>query len=113
QLDVEMPVSALHVGKYAAHAQLLDGSGGVVSQTTVPFARPEEPDWWANRERYGAEPEVPQPWSPIAWDSHTAKVWGREITFGESALPEKIVVLGHDILAAPVRLELRAGSTVA
>src|SRR5439155_6501691 len=40
-------------------------------------------------------------------------VWGREITFGESPLPEKIVVLGQDILAAPVRLELRTGDKVA
>ena len=113
QADIEVSVSALPVGKYTAHVQLLDASAGVLSETAVPFARREEPDWWANRERYGTQPEVPQPWSPIVWDGRTAKVWGREITFGESPLPEKIVVLGQDILAAPVRLELKTGDKVA
>ena len=66
QADIEVSVSALPVGKYTAHLQLLDASAGVLSETAVPFARREEPDWWANRERYGTQPEVPPPWSPMS-----------------------------------------------
>lgn len=108
--DVEVRVRTLPASRdYRGHVELLDAAGKVISEAWAPFKRPPEPDWWVNREKYGAEPEVPPPWTPIEWRDGAAKVWGRTLTFGGSPLPKQIVNQGREILAAPVRLELTAG----
>lgn len=105
--DVEVSVKGLPAGRdYKGHVELLDAEGRVLSAAWAPFKRPAEPDWWVNRDKYGAQPEVPPPWTPIEWRDGAAKVWGRTIVFGDAPLPKQIVVKGEEILAAPIRLEL-------
>ena len=108
--DLEVSVENLPVGHdYKAHVQLLDAAGMVRHEAWAPFKRPTDPDWWVHRDTYGAHPEVPPPWTPIAWRHGAAQVWGRTITFGNMSLPQQIVNHGEAILAAPIRLELAGG----
>jgi hypothetical protein len=93
---------------YEVRVQALDGTGKVLSESVSTFKKPAPPDWWVNRAIYGATPQVPRPWTPITWNAPKAGVWGREITFGNSALPQKILCLGHDLLATPIDLQLFA-----
>jgi hypothetical protein len=112
--QVEVGVAKLPSGrKYDARLQALDAEGKVVSEGVDGFNWPETPDWWVNRAEYGSKPEVPPPWTPVDWKDGTARVWGRELTFGAEALPARIVTAGADLLAAPVRFELRAGGATA
>jgi len=96
---VEVSVKDLPAGRdYRGHAELLDADGRVISAAWAPFKRPADPDWWVNRNQYGAQPEVPPPWTPIEWRNGVAKVWGRAITFGDSLLPKQIVSLAGTTL---------------
>lgn len=105
--DVEVSVKDLSVGRdYKGHVELLDAGGKVISTAWAPFKRPADPDWWVNRGQYGAQPEVPPPWTPVEWRDGVAKVGGRAITFGDALLPKQIANQGEEILAAPMRLEL-------
>ena len=110
---LEVRVPGLATGaKYEAHVQAVNADGKALSDGFDPFNRPEDPDWWGKRNEYGSKPEVPQPWTPIEWKDGTAKVWGRTVVFAEHALPRQVTNQGKDILAAPIRLELRAVGAV-
>lgn len=106
---LEVSVAKLPVGQYEARLRLLDEAGKTIRESSaLPFSRPEEPDWWVKRGQYGAEPEVPEPWTPVKWKEGRVEVWGREYQFGKSPVPEKIVNQGQEILAGPIRLDLQA-----
>lgn len=109
---LELPVAELQVGEYIIDIEALDGEGNVVSAMREPLTKPAEPDWWTKRDEYGAEPEVPKPWTPIAWGDRVGAVWGRAVTFGESALPQQIVNQGATLLAAPMSLELHTSGVL-
>lgn len=51
---------------------------------------------------------IPKPFHPLQYTSdgvqHTVKVTGREIIYGQNALPVSIKSLGQELLAGPVRL---------
>lgn len=111
--DLEVSVKGLPVDRqYRAHLQVFDRAGKATSAAWAPFARPAAPDWWVNRNRYGSQPEVPQPWKPLRvrngeFGARTVvECWGRKIAFGDSVLPRQITNQGKEILAAPVHLEL-------
>lgn len=111
--DVEVSVNGLAVGKYETYLAVLDQANKVVSQTKpMLWNRPEEPDWWVNRDKYGMTPEVPEPWTPIEWKAGVANVWGREMRFENSPLPRELMNQGEAILAQPIELELKVDGKV-
>ncbi len=59
----------------------------------------------------GQERVVIPPFEPITAQGNRATLWGREITFAASGLPERIMALGQDLLApGGVRLLLKTGA---
>lgn len=108
--DVEMSIKDLPVDRrYVLGVEALDKDGKAFSSAKIGFSRPADPDWWVNRDKYGASPEVPQPWTPVRWKDGVAEVWGRTITLDGALLPKQIVTQGRKLLAAPMELELKVG----
>jgi hypothetical protein len=97
---------------YDVHVEALDAQDAVLSAAKAPLLLPPDPDWWVNREVYGSTPEVPWPWTPITLEGKTAQVWGRQLSFGDSALPDVLINQGEKVLAAPIDFELRVAGKV-
>jgi hypothetical protein len=111
--DIELPTKDLPVDRvYKVSAQVLNSSGEVITSISAPLNRPPDPDWWVNRHKYGSQPEVPEPWTPVKWKDGSVEVWGRAITMEEELFPRQIKSQGENILAGPMRLELRKGGQV-
>ena len=99
--DIVKKVPQLRDGEYNLHATFLKKDGSLFEKHTRSFNVKHFP--WENNE-IGKEKIIIPPYTPISINENTLKPWGREVKIGKSGLPEKITVLGRQILAAPVRL---------
>jgi Glycoside hydrolase 123, N-terminal domain len=61
-----------------------------------------DPAWWHSDA--GISQNVPKPWTPVAVDGNSVKVWRRTYRFTDSGLPQVIDSDSTPLLAGPVRL---------
>ena len=96
-------VDKLPAGKYSVKADATATDGRVLASAAVETEVFSKPAWW--RSTAGVDQTVPKPWTPVAADEKTIRVWGRDY-LGGGALPVQIVNQGSEMLAAPIRLAL-------
>ena len=88
---------------YDVTAAFKDGDGKIGAQASTSFTR-VKPPWW--KTKAGLSDKVMPDWEPVRVEGSTVSVVLRDIHFGASGFPQKIVSVGEDILARPVSLEL-------
>lgn len=99
----------LEEGTYTATVQIKKGDGTVEQSMSNPIVVRK---YAFEHNTIGKERVVIPPFEAIKAAANHATVWGREFSFAPSGLPEKIVVLGKDILApGGARLLLKEGET--
>ena len=90
-------------------AELLDGDNKTINNASESLLRPRNPSW--SRQNLGSSKVVPPPFTPVKSDSnYSASVWKRTFIFSNNGLPESIIVRDKELLAAPITLDLKAGS---
>lgn len=95
-------------GTHTATVQIKDGAGAVLYGMNNQIVVRK---YAFEHNNIGKDRIVVPPFEPVTASANSAKVWGREISFAPSGLPEKIVVLGKDILApGGVKLILKDGA---
>ncbi|MBS3763511.1 MAG: LamG domain-containing protein, partial [Planctomycetes bacterium] len=104
--DVKLETDPFGFGKYELRISALNGDDAEMAQVDREFTR-EKPPWWGNQ--YGISDEVMPGWDPVRVDGSTVKISRREIAFGGTGLPKKIVSAGEPILQSPPRLSIVAG----
>lgn len=74
-----------------------------------PILPGETPHWLAEPVAMEAlDPNtVLAPWSPVEVENQSISVWGRRYDIGAWGLPCQIMTDGHEILAGPVRFEIK------
>jgi len=87
---------------YEVKAVARDAQGNPVCEALGEFER-KAPPWWGNR--IGVSQKAMPGWTPVRASGTTVSVARRDVVFAPSGLPEKVVSVGEDILAAPVRLD--------
>ena len=98
----EFDLREIPVGNYNIVVQLRDSNGKQVAEKTTLFTRPPAPEWVDNR--IAMTDKVLPPWTPIVTSPQALKVWGREYSWGQNALPQQISSLGKPLLSAPMKL---------
>lgn len=79
-----LPLEGVAPGRYTFFAKLENGA-----EETTPFAvLPDKPEWLGNTLGF-TNGKAPAPWSDIAIDGNSAKVWNREIVF--DGIPAKMI----------------------
>jgi len=108
--STDFEVSALVPGSYRVAAVAMDAGGKALLRGTASFTKPETPAWLHSRA--GISDQVLPPWTPIAVDGSRRKPvirpWGRAYAFAGLPFPETIRSRDAGLLAAPMRLRLRA-----
>lgn len=102
-------IAALKAGDYVIKVDVLDADAKVFDSREKDFTKPAS-EWWRGN-KIGVTEDVPPPWTPLEVQAEagvTVTCWGRRLEFGDRALPDLIVTRGEQILAAPVRLRVRA-----
>ena len=95
-------------GKYQMRARFLNKDGQEAGTATSDAWELPRAEWLGNT--LGITDKVQPPWTPIARDTGTLKVWGRDIQLdGGFGLPQQIVSQGRNWLAKPVSLSLTMG----
>ncbi len=111
QGTVEVRTRPLDFAAYEVLAELLNTDGQVLASVKDSFTR-KPPPWWKNKLGLSDKP-LPE-WDPISIGGNVAKVSLRQIHLGGSGLPERVVSVGEDVLAAPVQLKISSrGQTLA
>ena len=105
--NVRLDISGVDPGDYQLKVALEDGSGSEIASRTEPFHVPPPPPWHNNR--LGISDRVPPPFTDVVASERSVDVWGRTYTLGDLALPERIDILGTELLAGPVRLVFADG----
>ena len=74
-----------------------------------PLQAGEVPEWLAEPVAMEAlDPDtVLAPWTPVEVGDRSVSVWGRRYDLGPWGLPRQVMTAGHEILAGPVRFEIR------
>jgi hypothetical protein len=101
--DVLLDVNKLAVGQYEAQATVLRKGKALVTKT-LPFDKQPLPEWYGNT--IGISEEVPPPFMPVRVKDDVVRVWGREYHFAGGLFPQKVVVLGRQLLREPMRVHL-------
>ncbi|MBF0244060.1 MAG: laminin G domain-containing protein, partial [Planctomycetes bacterium] len=91
----------LEFSSYRVDVEVRDQRGEVMGSTTQRFTR-VKPPWYGSRA--GISDKVMPEWTPVKADGNVVSIWGRDIHFSASGIPEKIISAGEDILAGPIRL---------
>ena len=91
---------------YDVRAVARDAAGQGLCAAKASFER-KAPPWWRNT--IGVSDKVMPDWTPVQIKGRTVSVSLREICFGDSGLPEKIVSAGEDILGGPIALAASSG----
>lgn len=107
QFTVRLATTTVQPGDWQVRGELLDSAGKTLHTKTLPWTKNERP-WW-HGSRAGIVDQVLPPWTPMTHSGTTIGCWGREIVFGESVFPEKIISQGENLLAAPMRLLVTRG----
>lgn len=106
----EFDVSALGAGSYEVRAVVLGADGTAVLTGSAAFGKPETPAWLHSQA--GISDRVLAPWTPIAVDGSrrqpVVRPWGRAYAFAGLPFPESVQTRAAAVLAAPMRIRLRA-----
>ena len=102
----DLPIPELPDGDYTLTADLLRADGRVESGDRFTFARKHFP-WEKNT--LGLTDEVFPPFEPVRATGDTVSVVGRTYTMNGFGLWDRVVSLGRDLLAGPIRLHLLSG----
>jgi len=102
------PVSVEFGKTYQLALTYLDEAGKPVHAQTIECTRPPKPPWMGSQAGVHEGKALPG-FPPVKLDGATVKVWGREIRLNHAALPEAIISQGENMLAAPLRVSLKAG----
>lgn len=95
-------------GNHTATVQIKDSAGAVLQSAGNPIVVRK---YAFEHNNIGKERVVIPPFDPVTANANLATVWGREMAFSPAGLPEKIVVLGKDILApGGVKLVMKDGA---
>ena len=87
-------------------ATLLSPDGRRQHEETRELSRPVNPEWFGNS--IGRSEVVCAPFEPLRrTDDRTVELYRRKVRLGPVGLPESILSRGTELLAGPVRLELK------
>ena len=103
--NIILPTTDLDPGEYVVEAEAVTEAGTSAARATLNIF--EQPRWWQNA--FGVDRSVPPPWTPVTQTATGWAVWGREYQMNRSAVPRQITSRQTPLLAAPMRLNLRAG----
>ncbi|MBM4049995.1 MAG: hypothetical protein FJ279_33275, partial [Planctomycetes bacterium] len=120
QTVIDVPASDLPPGGYAVRCLLNAADGQSKAEREQDFKLAPKPAWWDNK--FGcpeATDSVPEPWTPMSpageprpyGGEKTAsgfEVWNRKVTLGEALQPSQIANGRVEMLARPVRLDIKA-----
>lgn len=101
-------ITQLPPGKYVVKSEAIGAGGKKLAAAEADFEQFALPAWQHNRA--GLDHSVPATWTPVRASAQSTQVWGRDYQ-GDGALPRQIVNQGEALLAAPIRLTLRADGT--
>jgi hypothetical protein len=100
--EVRLDISEVDAGEYQLSVALEDGAGSEITRKIEAFHVPPPPAWHNNR--LGISDRVPPPFTDLVASNRTVEVWGRTYTLGDLPLPERIDILGTELLAGPMKL---------
>ena len=80
----------------------LSESQSVLASSAEPLPLPERPAWLGND--LGVTDATPPPWTPVEVAGRAVRVTQREYRLADSGLPERLAILGQDVLTRPARL---------
>jgi len=106
----EVNIPDIPGGEYPVEASLFNQDDKKVADAHSQISWPGEPAWRGNS--IGLGHTVPKPFIPVARDGEAVSCWGRRYEIGKSGLPDRINTRGQDILASPITLIAKAGSTI-
>ncbi|MBT4819175.1 MAG: hypothetical protein HN742_07585 [Lentisphaerae bacterium] len=104
QFVVPLTTGTIKPGEWHVRGELLGQDGKTVHSKMLSWTKRERP-WWHGSQA-GIIDQVLPPWTPMTVTGTTIGCWGREITFGQSVLPEQITSQGKDLLTGPMRLKV-------
>lgn len=89
-------------GEYRMSLEIIR-DGKVIGADGFDFLKRTVDPWDGNR--IGISEQVPQPWVPMSTaQRNIVSCWGRDYAFRDSVLPEQIISLKEELLAAPIRI---------
>jgi len=100
--EITVRTPPLSFNEYSVTTRLLDAAGKARGSVSESFER-TPPPWWRNR--LGISEKVMPPWTPVAGKDNILSVWGRDIHYASSGLPEQIVSRGRDVLGGPIHID--------
>jgi len=105
-----LDIGALKKGRYVIRAVLKDADGLVLEKCEKNFEKWTDTKW-EDVAKLGMpeDDEVLPPWSPIIVKGDQASCWAKMYDFGNSVLPEKIVINEKPMLAGPMKLAMQSG----
>jgi hypothetical protein len=97
---------------YELSAALSRGDGDVLARVTKSVLVPDVKQWEGNQ--LGLSGQIPIPWTPLAVSEQEGRriqvsCWGRDYTFGTSALPDQIESEQKALLSRPVSVNAWVG----
>jgi hypothetical protein len=101
--DISFDVKKLPVALYEARAVVWQGDKVLITRT-LPFDKQPMPEWFGNK--VGISEQVPPPFKPIRVADDVVRIWGREYQFRGGLFPRQVVILGKNLLRAPIHLQL-------
>jgi len=99
-------VKGLAFGPIQFRAEVFS-KGEKIGEVTRDFYLSGKPVWWGKD--VGVLKSVPPPWKPVVVGTDSAEVLLKKYTFDGGLLPSQIKAAGQDLLAAPMRLVIKAG----
>jgi len=106
---VEVDLAGLPVGKYEALAKIRSGEKPL-PEMKKEFAIKPDPEWLGTK--VGVSDKVMDPWTPLDADENSISCWGRKYSYSGSVLPAQIEILGKEILASPIVINIRENGKV-
>ncbi|MGD0090749.1 MAG: glycoside hydrolase domain-containing protein [Planctomycetota bacterium] len=103
QALVEIRTPPLEFARYSVAADILDAAGATLAKLEDSFTR-MPPPWWGFKG--GVSDKVMPEWTPLKVNGPVVSMSCREVRFGPSGLPEKVISAGEDVLAGPLQLEV-------
>lgn len=105
QVSLCVTTPPMEFASYRVDVDVRDRRGAAMGSATQSFTR-VKPPWY--KCRAGISDKVMPDWTPVKAEGNVVSIWGREIHFAPSGIPEKIISAGEDILAGPIRLTVSA-----
>jgi len=99
-------IAEVPVGRYTVAANL-KAAGRALPEMTAKFEIKPKPEWLGTH--VGVGQDVLAPFTPLESNANSISCWGRTYTYGDSVFPAKIEILGKELLAGPMTLDIKEG----